>query len=147
MGSHGVSLVCLFGPLVPRDLGLTKLLLSHSEQNCVEALAAAFHLTGFPDEADLLYVSPSSFSGHLSPPSSNIDELSQLITPFSFVRTVLFSCRMSKFSWGHSFWEVNELLIKRYLTCSTAKEVSAMQDVIIAEMETERDDRRREKGT
>ncbi|CED82445.1 duf367 family protein [Phaffia rhodozyma] len=37
--------------------------------NCVEALAAAFYLTGFPKEAELL---------------------------------------LSKFSWGHSFWKVNE---------------------------------------
>lgn len=40
-----------------------------SFQNCVEALAAAFYITGFPEEAELL---------------------------------------LSKFSWGHSFWEVNE---------------------------------------
>ncbi|KAL7409793.1 hypothetical protein BDY24DRAFT_428045 [Mrakia frigida] len=75
--------------------------------NCVEALAAAFYITGFAAEAELL---------------------------------------LSKFSWGHSFWEVNESLITRYLTCKSADDVRAMQDLIISEMETERDERRREKG-
>lgn len=37
-------------------------------------------------------------------------------------------------------------LITRYLTCKSADDVRAMQDLIISEMETERDERRREKG-
>ena len=58
----------------------------------------------------------------------------------------LYLVRLSKFSWGHSFWEVNEALITRYLTCKSADDIRAMQDTIIGEMEAERDERRREKG-
>lgn len=86
---------------------------------------------------------------------------------------------MSKFSWGHSFYEVNECvlsppscsrplashsssrhetsnfplllasrpLIARYITCKTAAETVAMQEKIIAEMESEREERHREKGS
>jgi len=42
---------------------------------------------------------------------------------------------LSKFGWGHSFWEVNSMLIMRYRTCKTAADIKAMQDKIINELE------------
>ncbi|KAK4690101.1 pre-rRNA-processing protein TSR3, partial [Tremellales sp. Uapishka_1] len=42
---------------------------------------------------------------------------------------------LSKFSWGHSFWKLNGELIKRYRTCTTSEEVSAMQDLIQKEID------------
>ncbi|KIJ38884.1 hypothetical protein M422DRAFT_210636 [Sphaerobolus stellatus SS14] len=72
--------------------------------NCVEALAAAFYITGFDKHGEAL---------------------------------------LEKFSWGHSFWEVNKHLIERYRTCETAEEVSAMQDRIIADAEVDYQESRR----
>jgi len=42
---------------------------------------------------------------------------------------------LSKFGWGHSFWEVNSELIARYRTCKTSADVKAVQDKIIDELE------------
>ncbi|KAF8317662.1 DUF367-domain-containing protein [Clavulina sp. PMI_390] len=44
---------------------------------------------------------------------------------------------LSKFGWGHSFWEVNRGLIARYRTCETAEDVKAMQEKIISELEAD----------
>ncbi|GAA5906026.1 hypothetical protein JCM6882_003539 [Rhodosporidiobolus microsporus] len=52
---------------------------------------------------------------------------------------------LSKFSWGHSFWEVNGPIIERYRTCSTPESVIEMQEVMILEMEKEQHERKREK--
>ncbi|KDE06576.1 hypothetical protein MVLG_03073 [Microbotryum lychnidis-dioicae p1A1 Lamole] len=52
---------------------------------------------------------------------------------------------LSKFSWGHSFWEINGPIISRYQTCSTPESVLEMQEVIIEEMKKEEEERRREK--
>ncbi|SCV71175.1 BQ2448_2763 [Microbotryum intermedium] len=52
---------------------------------------------------------------------------------------------LSKFSWGHSFWEINGPIITRYQTCTTAESVLEMQEVIIEEMKKEEEERRREK--
>ncbi|GAA6053082.1 hypothetical protein JCM3770_000375 [Rhodotorula araucariae] len=52
---------------------------------------------------------------------------------------------MSKFSWGHSFWEVNGPIIERYRTCTTPESVLAMQEVMIREMEVEQSERHRAK--
>ncbi|GAA5848723.1 hypothetical protein JCM3766R1_006424 [Sporobolomyces carnicolor] len=52
---------------------------------------------------------------------------------------------LSKFSWGHSFWEVNGQIIERYKTCTTPESVIEMQQTIIREMEKQDDERRREK--
>ncbi|GAA5970386.1 hypothetical protein JCM3765_005681 [Sporobolomyces pararoseus] len=52
---------------------------------------------------------------------------------------------LSKFSWGHSFWEVNGQIIERYKTCTTPESVIEMQETIIKEMEKQDDERRREK--
>ncbi|KAM0752224.1 DUF367-domain-containing protein [Meredithblackwellia eburnea MCA 4105] len=52
---------------------------------------------------------------------------------------------LSKFSWGHSFWEINGPIIQRYQTCTDAESVLAMQAVITKEMEKEQDERRRAK--
>ena len=74
---------------------------------------------------------------------------------------------LSKFSWGHSFWEVNGCvlslslsafslaraladakrsarrpIIERYRTCTTPESVLAMQEVMIREMEQEQSERR-----
>ncbi|SCZ99512.1 BZ3500_MvSof-1268-A1-R1_Chr3-1g06051 [Microbotryum saponariae] len=52
---------------------------------------------------------------------------------------------LSKFSWGHSFWEINGPIISRYQTCSTPESVLEMQEIIIEEMKEEEEERRREK--
>ncbi|BGP07792.1 ribosome bioproteinsis protein tsr3 [Rhodotorula toruloides] len=52
---------------------------------------------------------------------------------------------LSKFSWGHSFWEVNGPIIERYRTCTTPESVIEMQEVMIREMEREQDERKRAK--
>ncbi|GAA5909277.1 hypothetical protein JCM8208_005629 [Rhodotorula glutinis] len=52
---------------------------------------------------------------------------------------------LSKFSWGHSFWEVNGPIIERYRTCTTPESVLAMQEVMIREMEQEQSERHRAK--
>lgn len=44
---------------------------------------------------------------------------------------------LDKFSWGHSFWEINGPLFIRYRTCSDAQSVVLMQEVMIREMEQE----------
>ncbi|KAF8580926.1 DUF367-domain-containing protein [Ramaria rubella] len=72
--------------------------------NCVEALAAAFYITGFDQYAETL---------------------------------------LEKFSWGHSFWEVNQHLIERYRTCETATQVSEMQERIISDAEADYEESRR----
>jgi len=41
---------------------------------------------------------------------------------------------LSKFGWGHSFWEVNSAFIAQYRTCKTAADIKAMQDKIINEL-------------
>ncbi|KAG8858276.1 ribosome biogenesis protein tsr3 [Tulasnella sp. 330] len=45
---------------------------------------------------------------------------------------------LEKFSWGHSFWEVNKNLINQYRTCSTAEEVQKIQEVILINIEMDR---------
>ncbi|KAJ6581684.1 hypothetical protein B0H19DRAFT_1207535 [Mycena capillaripes] len=75
--------------------------------NCVEALAAAFYITGFDAYADKL---------------------------------------LSGFGWGGSFWKVNRTFLERYKTCSTAEEVSAMQERIMDDLEKSWEDSRRDKG-
>ncbi|TRM62314.1 DUF367-domain-containing protein [Schizophyllum amplum] len=63
--------------------------------NCVEALAAAFYITGFDEYAERL---------------------------------------LSGFGWGGSFWKVNQSLIEQYRQCSTADEVTRKQEEIIAQL-------------
>ncbi|KAH7918644.1 DUF367-domain-containing protein, partial [Leucogyrophana mollusca] len=94
--------------------------------NCVEALAATFYITGFDEFAE---------------------------------------CLLGAFGWGESFWKVNRYVVvnsidraddtiigmispylKRYRTCNSASEVSAMQDVIIAELEESYAASRKERG-
>ncbi|TFY62899.1 hypothetical protein EVG20_g6535 [Dentipellis fragilis] len=65
--------------------------------NCVEALAAAFYLTGFDEYAERL---------------------------------------LEGFGWGSALWKVNRTFFQRYRTCTTAKEVAAMQEQILQELET-----------
>ncbi|KAF7428444.1 ribosome bioproteinsis protein tsr3 [Pleurotus ostreatus] len=76
--------------------------------NCVEALAAAFYITGFDEYAEKL---------------------------------------LDGFGWGASFYKVNELYIKRYRECTTAEEVFAMQDTIIADLEKQYEESRKTKET
>jgi len=49
---------------------------------------------------------------------------------------------MSKFGWGHSFWEMNGPLIERYKTCQNADDMVAMQEAIQTEIQQEAQDRR-----
>ncbi|KAG6808525.1 hypothetical protein H0H92_003829 [Tricholoma furcatifolium] len=74
--------------------------------NCVEALAAAFYITGFDTYAEKL---------------------------------------LSGFGWGGSFYKVNRTLIERYKTCTSADEVSAMQERIIDDLEKSWEESRRQK--
>ncbi|KAF5350924.1 hypothetical protein D9758_010540 [Tetrapyrgos nigripes] len=74
--------------------------------NCVEALAAAFYITGFDAYAEKL---------------------------------------LAGFGWGGSFWTVNRVFIEEYRKCSSAAEVSATQDKIIAELESSWEESRKEK--
>ncbi|GAA6059296.1 hypothetical protein JCM10212_006689 [Sporobolomyces blumeae] len=52
---------------------------------------------------------------------------------------------LSKFSWGHSFMEVNGQIIERYKTCMSPESVVEMQEEIIKEMAQQDDERRRQK--
>lgn len=54
--------------------------------------------------------------------------------------------RLSKFSWGHSFYKMNAHLIERYRTCTTSEDVVAMQEKIQAEMAGEAEERKKLKG-
>ncbi|XP_013118309.2 18S rRNA aminocarboxypropyltransferase [Stomoxys calcitrans] len=40
---------------------------------------------------------------------------------------------MGKFSWGHSFLELNETLLKRYAACKTSEEIVHVQNTYISE--------------
>jgi pre-rRNA-processing protein TSR3 len=53
--------------------------------------------------------------------------------------------RLSKFSWGHSFYKMNAHLIKRYRTCKTHEDVVDMQERIQAEQVRDAEIRKREK--
>ncbi|KAF8551184.1 DUF367-domain-containing protein [Imleria badia] len=74
--------------------------------NCVEALAAAFYITGFDAHAETL---------------------------------------LSGFGWGDSFWEVNRVYLEKYKTCTSAEQVTAMQDAILAELENSYQESRKDK--
>jgi len=50
---------------------------------------------------------------------------------------------LSKFSWGHSFWEVNGFLIKRYKRCRDAREVDAAQAELVDALLKEDEERHR----
>ncbi|KNE61701.1 hypothetical protein AMAG_06503 [Allomyces macrogynus ATCC 38327] len=67
-----------------------------SRLNCVEALAAAFYITGFKDYGDEL---------------------------------------MSKFKWGHAFYELNETLFERYAACKDSAEIVAVQNEYLKELQ------------
>ncbi|XP_055382994.1 18S rRNA aminocarboxypropyltransferase [Condylostylus longicornis] len=45
---------------------------------------------------------------------------------------------MSKFSWGHSFLELNESLLDKYASCKDSKEILEVQDKYLKEAEEER---------
>lgn len=94
--------------------------------NCVEALAATFYITGFHEYADRL---------------------------------------LDGFGWGRSFWDVNRyrknlltsearlltsplisIYLQRYQACSSAAEVTAAQERIMAQLEQDYAESRREKG-
>lgn len=49
---------------------------------------------------------------------------------------------LDKFSWGHSFWEINGPILNRYKLCTDSESVLAMQELMILEMEKEDDERR-----
>ncbi|KAI9221113.1 hypothetical protein BC828DRAFT_347541 [Blastocladiella britannica] len=66
--------------------------------NCVEALAAAFYITGFKEYGDEL---------------------------------------MSRFTWGHAFYGLNETLFERYAACKDSAEVVEVQNAYMRELEAE----------
>ncbi|XP_043499099.1 18S rRNA aminocarboxypropyltransferase [Polistes fuscatus] len=51
------------------------------------------------------------------------------------------NCYLDKFSWGHSFLELNKELLERYATCKDAKEIIAVQDDFIENARQEKLDR------
>ncbi|KAI8917192.1 hypothetical protein DFJ77DRAFT_459495 [Powellomyces hirtus] len=44
---------------------------------------------------------------------------------------------LSKFKWGHSFWDINEALLKRYQRCTSSADVVACQNAYIAQIDEE----------
>ncbi|WRT65702.1 uncharacterized protein IL334_002648 [Kwoniella shivajii] len=52
---------------------------------------------------------------------------------------------LSKFSWGHSFYKLNGQFIERYITCDTAEDIIAMQELIQQEIADEKAQRQHEK--
>ncbi|KAL0954634.1 hypothetical protein HGRIS_003589 [Hohenbuehelia grisea] len=74
--------------------------------NCVEALAAAFYITGF-------------------------DEYSERL--------------LSGFGWGGSFFKVNEPYIRRYRACATSDDMTKAQEQIMADLDRQYEESRREK--
>ncbi|KAJ3170790.1 ribosome biogenesis protein tsr3 [Geranomyces variabilis] len=44
---------------------------------------------------------------------------------------------LSKFKWGHAFWDINESLFKRYQRCTSSTEVVAAQNTYIAQIDAE----------
>lgn len=70
--------------------------------SCVEAIAAALIITGFPEEANFY---------------------------------------LGKFSWGHSFLELNSELLEKYAACSTSDEIYTVQNEFLAKAQQERLDR------
>ncbi|KAJ3145728.1 ribosome biogenesis protein tsr3 [Geranomyces michiganensis] len=44
---------------------------------------------------------------------------------------------LSKFKWGHAFWDINESLFKRYQRCTSSTEVVATQNAYIAQIDAE----------
>lgn len=49
---------------------------------------------------------------------------------------------LSKFTWGHSFWELNVTVLERYATCESGADVVRVQSEWIAQCEQEDHDRR-----
>ncbi|KAF8645462.1 hypothetical protein AX16_007808 [Volvariella volvacea WC 439] len=73
--------------------------------NCVEALAAAFYITGYDAYANKL---------------------------------------LSGFGWGQSFWSVNQTLLEQYKTCKSSAEVSVLQEKILANLNKDYEESRKE---
>ncbi|KAH8929681.1 DUF367-domain-containing protein [Atractiella rhizophila] len=53
---------------------------------------------------------------------------------------------LSKFSWGHSFMQINRLLIERYQKCKDSSDIIRVQEEYLEEMEAEAEARRKEKA-
>lgn len=70
--------------------------------SCVEAIAAALIITGFPEEADRY---------------------------------------LGKFSWGHSFIELNSELLESYAACNSSEEIIAAQERFLVKARQERENR------
>lgn len=51
---------------------------------------------------------------------------------------------LSKFSWGHSFLELNNELLQRYSSCASSKEVLEVQDAYLKEAHAEKLNRKNE---
>lgn len=91
--------------------------------NCVEALAAAFYITGFDTYADRLL---STFGwGH------SFLEVNRQVSHILHIFSVLRVCRH---------------LLEQYKTCSTAAEVIAMQEKILDDLEISYEKSREDNG-
>jgi pre-rRNA-processing protein TSR3 len=93
--------------------------------NCVEALAAAFYITGFDQHAETLL---SLFGWG--------DSFWKVNGCSSFA--IMLLCTDSNVD-GSPY-------LKRYQTCASAEEVTVMQETIIAELQESYEESRREKG-
>ena len=51
---------------------------------------------------------------------------------------------MSKFSWGHSFIELNQELLDEYSKCENSKQVLEVQDKVLARLQAEEESKRRD---
>lgn len=49
---------------------------------------------------------------------------------------------LSKFSWGHSFLELNNELLEKYSACSSSKEILQVQDEYLRDAQAEKANRR-----
>lgn len=51
---------------------------------------------------------------------------------------------MGKFSWGHSFLELNSELLEKYAACKNSSEILAAQDAYLQKVQKEKLERRNE---
>lgn len=51
---------------------------------------------------------------------------------------------LGKFSWGHSFLELNSELLEKYSTCKSSKEILEAQDEYLRKAQEEKANRRNE---
>ena len=106
--------------------------------NCVEALAAAFYITGFDSYAERLL---SGFGwGHSFWEVNKCVPYSQAAPPSSEASLSLILLATEP------LYDTPRHLLEQYKTCENAEAVSAMQEKILADLEKSYDESRRTAG-